>query len=217
MKEWVKKINENKFQFFFFVGVLAFLFVSLIIVGITGGNEEENPDDGNTPIVPNEPDRQEPTTSDTVEKVALPFAGNMEYSVVRKFYDRNGTKEEQEQSLIRYGSSYRTSVGTSYASKDNSVFDVLASLSGTVVEVKENPLYGNYVVLEHSDNLKTCYYGLSEVTVVVGTKVNQGDKIGVSGTTEIDVEAGNHVYFQVLKNNKHINPEKQINKKTTDL
>lgn len=217
MKEWIKKISENKPQFFFFVGVLAFLFVSLIIVGVTGGNEIENPDQGNTPVIPDEPDNQEPTTSETVEKVALPFAEGMEYKVVRKFYDRNGTKEEQEQSLIRYGSSYRTSVGTSFACEDNSPFEVLASLSGTVVEVKENPLYGNYVVLEHSDNLKTCYYGLSEVTVAVGAKVNQGDKLGTSGTTEIDSDAGNHVYFQVLKNNKHLNPEKQINKKTTDL
>ena len=119
MKEWIKKISENKLQFFFFVGVLAFLFVSLIIVGVTGGNEIEDPDQGNTPVIPNEPDKQEPTTSEIVEKVALPFTEDMEYNVVRKFYDRNGTKEEQEQSLIRYGSSYRTSVGTSFASKDN--------------------------------------------------------------------------------------------------
>ena len=93
----------------------------------------------------------------------------------------------------------------------------MASLSGTVVEVKDNPLYGNYVVIEHDDNVKTCYYGLSEVVVAEGVKVNQGDKIGVSGTTEIDKEAGNHVYFQVFKNNKNLNPEKTIGKKITDL
>ncbi|MBQ8292599.1 MAG: M23 family metallopeptidase [Bacilli bacterium] len=216
MKEWIKKINENKFQFFFFVGVIAFLFVSLIVVGIVGDNQVDTPDD-NTPVLPDEPDDEQPTNTETVEKVALPFDVNMEYEVVRKFYDRNGTKEDQEKALIKYGSSYRTSVGTSYAKKDDSAFDVLASLSGTVLEVKENPLYGNYVVIEHKDNLKTCYYGLSEVTVTVGSTVNQGDKIGVSGTTEIDADAGNHVYFQVLKNNKHVNPENLIDKKTTDL
>ena len=73
------------------------------------------------------------------------------------------------------------------------------------------------IFIEHKDNVKTCYYGLSEVVVSVGSKVNQGDKLGVSGTTEIDSEAGNHVYFQILKNNKNLNPEKQIGKKITDL
>ena len=217
MKNWIKKINENKFQFFFFIGILAFLFVSLIIIGATNNDPVDEPpidEEPNTPVIP---DKEEPTITDTVELVILPLDNKKDFTIVRKFYERNGTKEEQELSLIKYGSSYRTSVGTSYALKDNSSFDVLAALSGTVVEVKENPLYGNYVVIEHKDNVKTCYYGLSEVVVSVGSKVNQGDKLGVSGTTEIDSEAGNHVYFQILKNNKNLNPEKQIGKKITDL
>lgn len=217
MKEWIKKINENKFQFFFFVGVLVFLFVSLIIVGITGDNQVDDPVDDNTPVIPDTPNEDEQVNTVTVEIVKLPFDETMSYNVVRTFYERSGTKEEQEKALIKYGSSYRTSVGTSYANRNNKPFDVTAALSGTVTEVKENPLYGNYVVLEHKDGVKTCYYGLSEVTVTVGSTVNQGDKLGTSGTTEIDQEAGNHVYFQILKNNKHLNPDKQIGKKITDL
>ena len=217
MKNWIKKINENKFQFFFFLGILAFLFISLIVIGIVGDNQTDTPNDDTTQNTPNTPDEEEPTITDTVELITLPLDSKKDYSVVRKFYERDGSKEDQELSLIKYGSSYRTSVGTSYALKDNSSFDVLASLSGTVVEVKDNPLYGNYVVIEHDDNVKTCYYGLSEVVVAEGVKVNQGDKIGVSGTTEIDKEAGNHVYFQVFKNNKNLNPEKTIGKKITDL
>ncbi len=217
MKNWVKKISENKFQFFFFIGVMAFLVVSLVIVGVFGNNDVETPTP-DTPIeTPDDPVEDKPTNSPTVEQLVLPFDNKMEYTVVRKFYERNGTKEDQELSLIKYGTSYRTSVGTSFSNKDNTSFDVLAALSGTVIEVKENPLYGNYVVLEHSDNLKTCYYGLSEVTVAVGSKVNQSDKLGTSGKTEIDSEAGNHVYFQVLKNDKHLNPEKTFGKKTTEV
>lgn len=217
MKNWIKKINENKFQFFFFIGVLAFLFVSLIIIGTVNNDQTEDPvvdEEPNTPVIP---DKEEPTTTETVELITLPLDNKQEYVIVRKFYERDGSKEDQELSLIKYGSSYRTSVGTSYALKDNSSFDVLAALSGTVLEVKENPLYGNYVIIEHKDNIKTAYYGLSEVVVSVGSKVNQGDKIGVSGTTEIDTEAGNHIYFQILKNDKNLNPEKLIGKKTTDL
>lgn len=217
MKEWIKKINENKTQFFLFVGILVVLFASLIIVGVVKDKPVEEPIVDNTPVVPDNPNKEEQVTTVTVEVVKLPFDEAMSYSVVRKFYERSGTKEDQEKSLIRYGSSYRTSVGTSYATKDNQPFEVTAAISGTVTEVKENPLYGNYVVLEHKDGIKTCYYGLSEVTVSVGATVNQGDKLGTSGTTEIDQDAGNHIYFQILKNNKHLNPEKQIGKKITDL
>ena len=217
MKEWIKKINENKFQFFFFASVLAFLFVSLIVVGLVGDNQVDDPLDDNTPVVPDTPTEEEQVTTVTVEVVKLPFEETMSYNIVRTFYERSGTKEEQEKALIKYGSSYRTSVGTSYSESSNKAFNVNAALSGTVTEVKENPLYGNYVVLDHKDGVKTCYYGLSEVTVTVGATVNQGDKIGTSGTTEIDQGAGNHIYFQILKNNKYLNPEKQIGKKITDL
>ena len=69
MKNWIKKINENKFQFFFFIGILAFLFVSLIIIGATNNDPVDEPpvnEEPNTPVIP---DKEEPTTTDTVELV----------------------------------------------------------------------------------------------------------------------------------------------------
>ena len=103
MKEWIKRINENKFQFFFFVGVLVFLFVSLVIVGVVSDNQTDDPID-DTPVVPDTPkDEDKPTTTVTVETVLLPFDQKMDFTVVRKFYERSGTKEEQEKSLIKYG------------------------------------------------------------------------------------------------------------------
>ena len=47
MKNWIKKINENKFQFFFFLGILAFLFISLIVIGTVGNNQTDTPNDDN--------------------------------------------------------------------------------------------------------------------------------------------------------------------------
>ena len=72
-------------------------------------------------------------------------------------------------------------------------------------------------MVKHGDNLKTCYYGLSEVTTSVGATINQGDKLGVSGSTDIDKEAGNHVYFQIQKNGKYVNPENLIGKKKSEI
>lgn len=206
VKEWIKKIGQNKFQFFFFVGILALLIVALVV----STSIKENP-------TPSEEPTDDPADVEAVEEVKLPYDGAADFKVVRKFYDRNDTQENQLLGLIKYGNTYRTSLGTSFARTNNEPFDVLAAVSGKVVEIKESPLYGKYVVLEHKDNLKTYYYALSEVTVSVGADVSQGSKIGVSGHSEIDKEAGNHVYFKIVKSGKHLNPEKIFGKKTTDI
>ena len=215
MKNWIKKIGQNKFQFFFFVGILAVLVVALVI-SVSLDNKVSDPVD-DTPPVTVTPDDDEPVDTIPEEVLKLPFDANLEYVVVRKFYDKNASKDDQLKALIKYGNTYRTSSGTGYAKKDNTAFDVLAGLSGEVVEIKESPLYGNYVVVKHGDNLKTCYYGLSEVTTSVGATINQGDKLGVSGNTDIDKEAGNHVYFQIQKNGKYVNPENLIGKKKSEI
>ena len=211
MKKLFKKIAQNKFQFFFFVGLVALLITALVISASTSNSTDKpnpseiiKPDDPQTDVVPE-------------EVIKLPFTEGMDYVVVRKFYEKDGTKEDQQLSLIKYQNSYRTSVGTSYAKKDGTTFDVLSVLSGKVVEIKESPLYSNYVTIEHKDGLKSYYYGLSEVTVTLGSEVNQGDKLGVSGKTEIDAETGNHVYVKMMKSGKHYNPEKLIGKKISEI
>lgn len=213
MKKWIKKVGQNKFQFFFFVGILVLLFVALILAS-TMQPVDTPPDDDPTGELPiDKPDDNKPV----VEVLKLPFDETMSYKIVRKFYERDASQEDQEKALIKYGKSYRTSVGTSYARIDENDFDILSAMSGKVVQIVNNPLFGTYVVVEHKDNVKTYYYGLSEVSVTVDSLVKQGDKLGVSGNTEIDQSAGNHVYFKVIRGNRHINPEKAIGKKTSEL
>ena len=215
MKNWIKKIGQNKFQFFFFIGMVSVLVVAIIISAtLENTTNEPTPED---PPITITPPADEPVDTIPEETLKLPFNDNLDYNVVRKFYNKNSSKEEQLKSLIKYGNSYRTSSGTSYAKKDNTSFEVLASLSGKVIEIKDSPLYGNYVVLEHNDKVKTYYYGLSDVCVQVGSTVKQGDKLGVSGLTEIDKEAGNHVYFLVKVQDKYINPETLVGKKISEL
>ncbi len=214
MKNLIKKIGQNKFQFFFFVGILAVLVVALIVSASLNGKRgivDDNPPTVTPPV------DDQPVDTKPEEVLKLPFTDDLDYQIVRKFYDKNASKEDQAKALIKYGNTYRTSSGTSYAKKDDTSFDVKAALSGKIIEIKESPLYGNYVVIEHNDKLKTCYYGLSEVSVTVGTQINQGDKIGTSGNTDIDKEAGNHVYFQVLKDGKYVNPENLIGKKLSEI
>ena len=90
-------------------------------------------------------------------------------------------------------------------------------MSGKVAEIKESPLYGNYVVVEHENNIKTYYYGLSDVTVTVGATIAQGDKIGTSGFMTIDKEAGNHVFVEISKDGTRLNIETLIGKKISEI
>lgn len=213
MKKLVKKIGKNKFQFIFFVGILAFVLVALIIASSTGKPDNE------TPVVDDIPTEEPDNTvsTDVEEVITLPFSQDLDYTVTRLFYDKTSSSSDQEKALIKYGTTYRTSDGVAYARKDNESFDVLAVLSGKVVEVKNNPLYGSYVVIEHDNDLKTYYYGLQNVEVTEGIEVQQGTKLGVSGTTEIDKEAGNHVFLKIEKNNKKLNPESLIGKKISEI
>lgn len=218
MKNWIKKIGQNKFQFIFFVGMFALLLGSLVLAATLGTGESEielpTPDD----------DIQLPTPDNTdnvdikIEEVfKLPFSSDMNYKIVRKFYEKDSSIEEQTLSLIKYNNTYRTSNGISYAQSDGNAFDVLCSFSGEVTEIKDSPLYGKYVIVKSSDTITTSYYGLSEVSVTVGANINQGDKIGVSGNTEIDSEVGNHVFIRVAKSNVYINPEKLVGKKLSEI
>jgi len=210
----MKKIKEHKFQFFFFVGLMGLLIVSLVISAAYNKKPSDKPSDDPTKVV----DPIDPGVDVAPEEEAiLPFDKTMQYKVVRKFYEKDASKEDQKLGLIKYQNSYRTSLGTSYAKEDGTTFDVLAVFSGKVIEVKESPLFGNYVVIEHKDGLKTTYYGLSEVVVTTGKEIKQGDKIGVCGKTEVDAETGNHVYLKVSKAGTYFNFEKLIGKKITEI
>lgn len=218
MKNFLEKIKQNKFQFIFSVSLAFVLLVSLLVARNINTQDEPIID---TPIIDNVTPNPTPDTEDVTikpeEVFKKPFNDTIEYTVVRKFYEKDSSTVDQELSLIKYNNSYRTSNGTSFAQKDNQVFDVLSSLSGKVLEIKESPLYGRYVVLEHDNKIKTYYYGLSEVCVTVGAVINQGDKIGVSGTTEIDSESGVHVFVKVTKDDTCLNPEKVIGKKISEI
>ena len=216
MKNWIKKIGQNKFQFFFFVGIVCLMLVAIIVGSVNTNKPIEDPNNDTTVTPTPKPD-DEGVVSTSDEFVSMPFDATLEYEVVRKFYEKEASVEDQTKSLIKYQNSYRTSTGTSYALKNGEHFDVISSIAGTVTEVSSSPLFGNYVVVSNDDEVKTFYYGLSEVCVEKGTKVLQGVKLGVAGTTTVDSETGIHVYFQISKSGKFLNPEKVIGTKTSEL
>src|SRR5690625_2078110 len=141
------------------------------------------------------------------EDIQMPVTDQEQAEIVTKFYDYNAEQEDQEDGLVLYNNRYYQSEGIDIASADGEAFDVAASLSGTVTEVKEDPLQGHVVVLTHANDVTTYYASLGEVNVDVDSKVTQGDVIGTAGKSLFGKDNGTHLHFQLRKDGNGLDPE----------
>ena len=86
---------------------------------------------------------------------------------------------------------------------------VNASLDGTVIKAGyNNGGYGNLIVIQHGNNMKTYYAHLNEIYVNVGDKVKKDDVIGVVGST--GNSTGPHLQFELRIDNQPVDPIKYI-------
>ncbi len=81
---------------------------------------------------------------------------------------------------------------------------VKSAMSGTVIFTGWNNIYGNYVIVKHYDGYQTLYAHLSKITAKKGQSVNQGDRVGLVGST--GYSTGPHLHFSVYKNGKLLDP-----------
>lgn len=85
---------------------------------------------------------------------------------------------------------------------------VYASCGGTVSKAGWGSGYGYVVYIDHEDGRQTRYGHLSKVLVKTGQKVNQGERIALSGNT--GVSTGPHLHFEILISGSQVNPLKYI-------
>lgn len=85
---------------------------------------------------------------------------------------------------------------------------VYSVCDGTVLEVGNSYLKGNYVVVSHGNNLKSVYASLDDdVAVEVGQNVKKGDLLGKVGNSAYsEIGQGAHLHFEMLDNDKKIDP-----------
>ncbi len=81
---------------------------------------------------------------------------------------------------------------------------ILSVYDGVVEKAEYNEVNGNYLIMKHSDTLKTSYSHCNRLKVKTGDKVKKGECIALVGKT--GYATGNHLHFEVLVNNKNINP-----------
>lgn len=85
---------------------------------------------------------------------------------------------------------------------------VLAFAKGTVKEAGKNATYGNYILIEHSNGIKSFYGHNSKLNVKKGQSVSLGQKIAEVGST--GMSTGPHLHFEVRKNNIRLDPSLYI-------
>lgn len=153
-------------------------------------------------------------TEETVEQIINPYIdGNVQ--ITKKYYDYSSDESTQKESLIYYENTYIPSTGLTFKGSD--AFDVVAVLSGTVTSVKQDDLLGNIVEITHSNGIVSVYQSLSDIMVGENEVVSQGQMIAKSGTSNIDKESENHLYFELSVNNKTVNPLNYIGKKINEI
>ena len=88
-----------------------------------------------------------------------------------------------------------TEVGSSVYAADN----------GKVVVSEYSDSFGNYIIIDHANGLKTLYAHNSLLLVQAGDTIAKGTQIAVSGNT--GRSSGPHVHFEVHRDGIAVNPE----------
>lgn len=91
--------------------------------------------------------------------------------------------------------------------------EISAMLDGTITIAEKNDSYGNYIVITHSDNVKTLYAHCSELCVKQGDTVTAGQKIALAGSTG-DAD-GVHLHLEIIVDDENINPQDVLGKEYT--
>ena len=82
--------------------------------------------------------------------------------------------------------------------------EVHAAKAGTVIVSERSSSYGEYVVISHGSGNTTLYAHMSSRNVSVGDVVEQGDVIGITGSTGIS--SGPHLHFEITENGVRVDP-----------
>lgn len=177
--------------------VLGVCAVIIAIAGIISTNKKENTvinNGGNSSIGVN-------ANTSTNLSLYMPVLN----ATISKSY--SNTSLQYNETLKQYEAHMGIDFVASAGSKVYSVLD------GKVSEVGNNYLQGNYVIITHDNGLKSVYSSLDEgVAVSKGDTVKKGDIIGTVGSSSYsELEEGSHLHFELLDNDKKIDPAGYLN------
>ncbi len=85
---------------------------------------------------------------------------------------------------------------------------VRATAPGVVAFAGRAPDYGNFVVLDHGEDVKTRFGHLQKIQITPGQRVERGQQIAVSGNT--GQTTGPHLHYEILVHGRPIDPRMSL-------
>ena len=195
----------------YLLGITSIIVVSVGI--IIGSNIEFEQKDDYDYVSETILDETTPVVSEPIV-ILKPFTDG-EVTIITNYYDYNASSEQQENSLIYSEGTYMQNTGVIYGKE--ATFDVISILDGTVSDVKNDPLLGNVIEIQHENNVISIYQSLGETTLKKGDSVLRGQVIGSSGTCNLNPDLGNHLLFELIINGTNVNPEEYYGKPINEL
>ena len=86
--------------------------------------------------------------------------------------------------------------------------DIVSFAAGKVIEAGKNSTYGNYLLIEHKNGIRSFYGHNSKLLVKKGQKVSLGQKIARVGST--GMSTGPHLHFEVRLGTVRLDPTHYI-------
>lgn len=147
-------------------------------------------------------------TNARTETMKYPFkeADQSKVQIVQEFYEVKADPKMREKALMVFNQTFTTSSGVSIA-MNGEEFEVVAALSGKVIEVKLDKFTGNKITLEHPDGKQTHYSSVKDILVKKDDQVTQGQSIATATDNEWNQAVGVHMHFEVLDNGAYVNPK----------
>ena len=140
--------------------------------------------------------------------VVRPYTSS-DVKIGKNYYNYQDDEKKQEDSIIYYENTYIQNTGIDYVSKNE--FDIQSIDNGIIEKISEDDISGTTIKIKHDNNLISIYSSLKDLKVKEKDTVTKGQIIGKSGTNAIGEDLGNHLHFEIYKDNKLINPEDFFN------
>ena len=222
MKKFIEKFkalsSETKAGLALALGTVIIIVSALTLTGLSSSNPSTPSSSEINSITSIDNNSQTDIVDVMQEEIIRPYVGEM--NVIHHFYDKDEPVENRVKSIVKVPgatSTYIKSLGNDFARNDNKSFNVVASVSGKVVDKLSDPTYGNVLVIEHDSGIKTVYASLDNMKVNKGETVKQGDVIATSGKSLYLNDYESALHFEIIKDGKNINPEKVFSKSIKEI
>jgi murein DD-endopeptidase MepM/ murein hydrolase activator NlpD len=85
---------------------------------------------------------------------------------------------------------------------------IFAPARGMVLKTGYDKRIGNFIVIKHTDQIKTLFGHLSHIYAEEGKEVKRGDRIGLMGNSGLSTSS--HLHYMVIKEGRAVNPLEYI-------